>query len=289
MYRQLDDEKYTRLRKELLRDKGSNLQREFIEAARSDDQFVGFIRKDNDVGTEGEKEVLILDERLTEHEYKEPPKDTEQGMYEAWKDVPPETACRVTFWGEVTLRHIEHRCIKGSYLAANGGSLSGGLERIDKVLLGNGKKEIDSCVRTILRRMSGLPEARGNISVYVNCPFGRAWWRMRWTKEVCEATGAAHSGIIKLLHHNKQEYWETLVRLVISKNSTLGDHKVRNVLIQSLAEIPESDKRVSILKSKNLKSVCRLLSVRCAWQELGILEVDELKTLIGEEINSISD
>lgn len=293
MYKRLDDEKYTGLRKALLKQKGSDLQREFLKVARSDDEFFHFVR--SQVDTKGEKETPLLDETLTEHQYKEPTKDTEERMYKIWKDVPPETACRVTFWGEVTLRHIENNRIQSSYLAANGGALSGGFERIDKALSNGGdEKEIDSCVRTMLRRMSGLPEARGNISVYVNCPFGCAWWRERLTDEVCDIIDKSSSrskssrdGILNLLRL-EQEYWETLVRLVISRNSVLGDRNVRDVLIWSLAETLEVDKKNSVLKSQNLKSLCRLLGVRCAWQELGILESAELKILIDNEISSIA-
>ena len=293
MYKRLDDAKYTGLRKALLRQKGSDLQREFLKSARSDGQFLHFVR--GQVGTRGEKEASVFDEKLTEHQYKEPTKDTEQRMYKIWEDVPPETACRVTFWGEVTLRHIENERIQSSYLAANGGALSGGLERIDRVLSSSGtEKDIDSCVRAILRRLSGLPEARGNISVYANCPFGCAWWRERFADEVCDIIDKSSSrsktsrdGILNLLRQG-QEYWETLVRLVISRNSVLGDRNVRDVLIWSLAETLKSDKENSVLKSQDLKSLCRLLGVRCAWQELGILEPEELKILIDNEISSMA-
>lgn len=293
MYKRLDDAQYTGFRKTLLKQKGSDLQQEFLKVARSDDQFLDFVRRQ--VETKGEKEAAVFDERLTEHQYKEPTKDTEQGMYKVWKDVPPETACRVTFWGEVTLRHIEYGLIQSSYLAANGGALSGGLERIDRALSSSGtEKDIDSCVRAILRRMSGLPEARGNVSVYVNCPFGCAWWRERLADEVCEIivksssrSEASRDGILNLLRFG-QEYWETLVRLVISRNSVLGDRNVRDVLIWSLSEILKLDKENGVLKSQNLKSLCRLLGIRCAWQELGIFEPAELKSLIDNEISSMA-
>lgn len=293
MYKRLDDAKYTGLRKALLKQKGSDLQREFLKVARSNDQFLDFVR--SQVDTKGEKETAVFDERLTEHQYKEPTKDTEQRMYKIWDDLPPETACRVTFWGEVTLRHIENERIQSSYLAANGGALSGGLERIDRALSSSGnEKDIDSCVRAILRRMSGLPEARGNVSVYVNCPFGCAWWRERLADEVGDIIDKSSSGsktsrdgILNLLRQG-QEYWETLVRLVISRNSVLGDRNVRDVLIWSLAETLKSDKDNSVLKSQNLKSLCRLLGIRCAWQELGILEPDELKILMDNEISVLA-
>jgi len=285
MYKRLDNEQYTKLRRELLKKEGSALQTELLEAVRTDASFLKFMR--DRVGTKGEEEASLLHEKLTEHQYKDPTKDTSKAIYKTWKDVPPETACRVTFWGEVTLLHIESKCIRSSYLAANGGSLPGGLERIDKALSSRGsEKEIDSCVRAILRRMSGLPEARGNISVYVNCPFACAWWREQFAEEVCSNTEASRDMILNLLRSG-QEYWETLVRLVVSRNSILGDRVVRDALIWSLSVTFKTDKENRVFKAQKLKDLCRLLGVRCAWQELGIFKPIELKVLIDKEILSM--
>ena len=241
MYKQLNVEEYTKFRKSLLRVKGSKQQREFLYAAQNNDKFVEFVR--SSVCTEGNTNIPLISENLSENEYKDSPIDTEVKLYSAWDKITPETACRVSFWGEVTLRHIEEgesdRLIKAYYLAANGGSLPGGQERIDRSLSDQGSiKEIDTCVRTILRRMSGLPEARGNRTQYVDCPFGRAWWRIRLSNEIAEES-LMHVNKIRNLLHLQQAYWEELVTLVVSRNSILGDRKVRDALIWSLAEILE--------------------------------------------------
>ena len=300
MYKQLNVEEYAKFRKSLLREKGSNQQRDFLYAAQNNDGFVEFVR--NSVCTEGNIEIPVISENLSESEYKECPIDTEVKLYTAWEKITPETACRVSFWGEVTLRHIEEgkndRLIKAYYLAANGGALSGGQERIDKSLSNQGSiKEIDSCVRTILRRMSGLPEARGNRTQYVDCPFGRAWWRTRLSNEIADES-LIHVDKIRNLLHLQQVYWEELVTLVVSRNSILGDRKVRDALIWNLAEILEKknkakdhndeDHNYIVLKSTYLRVLCRLLGIRCAWQEMGILELVEIKELIGDEIESLN-
>ena len=284
MYKQLDRVGYTALRKRLLREKGSGDQQNLLEIAKRNDDFVGFVRSQS--GVEGDKEVGIFGEVLTEGMYKEPPKDTEKEIYEMWKELTPEVACRVAFWGEVTLRHIEAGRIDACFLAANGGNLPGGAERIDKALESGSDKEIDSCVRAILRRMSGLPEARGNISVYVNCPFGCAWQRSKMAEEVAAATGKSYDSIAKLLRL-KQDYWERLVRLVVSRNSVLGDRNVRDALVCVLAEKLEKDSKHAVLEPKNLERICRLLGVQCAWRELGIFAVGELKGIIDEVISSV--
>lgn len=289
MYKRLNDEAYTRLRKSLLKEKGSDVQRRFIEAARFSDTFVTFVRKDHKVSAEAGEDLSLLDEKLAEGDYQEPTAYTEKKIFELWRGIPKATACRITFWGEVTLRHIESGYIEASYLAGDRQSHSG-TARIMDALKGNGDPvKIDRCVLTILRRMSGLPEARGNISLYVNCPFACAWWRGLWSAEVSKTTGEKRESILSFLRW-KQECWETLVRFVVSRNSVLGDSRVRDVLIWSLMQKKKmlddsgSGDGYELFESKTLRAICRSLGTRCAWQELGILDIDELKPLVDGEL-----
>ncbi len=290
MYKRLDDEAYTRLRKSLLKKEAEDWRRDFLTAALSNEDFLNFMRDVRVTGVGGEEELDVLG-KLTESEYNNPPDDTEQDLYEKWKDVPPETACRVTFWGEVTLNHIEKGAIQACYLAA-GTDTARGADRIRQVLSGNG--EIDSCVRTILRNLSGIPEARGNISVYVNCPFSRAWWRVRLAHEVHEAVKEIFgredpSDFEKIVHllRWKNEGWETIMRWVISRNSVLGDTKTRDLLVWILAEkLADTEPKTSftLLQSASIKKICRVLGVRCAWQELSMLDVEELRDVIEKDV-----
>ena len=289
MYKRLDDEAYTRLRKSLLKKEAEGWRRDFLASALSNEDFLDFMQ---DVRTtKAGKEKLDVLGRLTESEYNNPPDDTERDLYEKWKDVPPETACRVTFWGEVTLNHIERGAIQACYLAA-GTDTARGVDRIRKVLSGNG--DIDSCVRTILRNMSGIPEARGNISVYVNCPFSRAWWRVRLAHEVYEMVKIIFGRkdpnnfekIVRLLRW-KNEGWETIMRWVISRNSVLGDTKTRDLLVWILAEkLSSTEPKTSftLLESVTIRKICRVLGVRCAWQELSMLDVEELRDVIEKDL-----
>ena len=204
-YEEFDDASYTSLRKSLLRSKGSGKQRKLLEVLRSSRDYSEWIRAQ--INIESGSSLPILEEAMTESEFKEPPRSTEKQIFESWQSIPPASACRVTFWGFMTLRHIEEGIIQSSFLAANGGT--SGLERIDRVLKLKEEDEgvnkaIDDAVRTVLRRMSGLPEARGNRSVYVNCPFARAWWRRYLANEVCENTDAKLTDVVKVLGHSQQ-------------------------------------------------------------------------------------
>ena len=292
-FKQFNAEEYAAFQRNLLKKKGSGMQRAFINAAKENKRFVYYVREK--VSTDGIKEIPIISEPLSESEYKDCPIDTEVKLYDTLANITPETACRVSFWGEVTLEHIEgsdegenQRRIQAYYLAANGGTMPGGLARIDKALSDQGsEKDIDGCVRTILRRLSGVYE-RGNRTQYVDCPFGRAWWRIRLSNEIAGSSGMPVHSIRQLLHET-QTYWEKLVDLVVSRNSILGDQKVRDALIWTLAEIRVNEgKDNKMLKTDSLVVLNRLLGIRCAWQELGILDLSEIKQLIVGEIRSLT-
>ena len=275
-YEAFEGASYTALRKRLLRCKGSEDQQEFLTVLRSSSDFPDWMRKQ--VNIEQGESLPILEEPLTEAEFQEPPKSTEKQIFDTWKSIAPADACRVTFWGFMTLRHIESSIIQSSFLAVNGGSSLTGLERIDRALKERNEKDLDSVVRRALRLMSGLPEARGNRSVYVNCPLARAWWRRYLADEICERTGAVLTNVLKVLGHS-QQYWEELINLVVSRNSVLGDVKIRTALIWALSEFVNEDEAKYLFQGKAIKRLQRLIGIRLAWQELGVFSTVELKQL----------
>ena len=287
------DDDYTSLRRDLLRVKGSNLQKKFLEVTRDSASFVAWIEKYIRLKKNGDPFDVQEEEQLSEQEYKEPPKNIEKVLFERWHDLTPAQASEETFWGCVTLEYIKEGIIQAPYLAANGGSLPGGLERIDEVLAGKKgeeeSKSIDSIVRTILRRFGGLPEARGAKSVYVNCPFARAWWRGYVAREVCKATEANYGKVVDTLRAS-QEFWERLIVLIVSRNSVLGDTNVRTALIWALSELVEGknedENKKQLFQVKTLKNISRQIGIRSAWQEMGIFPVEELKRIMDQQFLS---
>ena len=276
-YKQFNDASYTALRKNLLRTKGSDEQKKFLKVLRSSTDYSAWMKKR--VKIAAGDDLPILEENLTEAEFTKPPKSTERQIFEFYESIPPASACRVAFWGFMTLRHIEKGRIQSSFLAADSGSPPSGLARIDQVLRDGSDKEIDGTVRRALRHMSGLPEARGNRSVYVNCPFARAWWRRYLARQVCDNTEAQLTAVAKVLGYS-QEYWEGLINLVVSRNSILGDGKVRTALIWALSESVNEDEKNPLFKARSLQKMRRLIGVRSASQELGVFSVAELKNLM---------
>ena len=188
-YKRFSDVDYTKFRRVMLRKKGGERQKEFLESVRNSKDFVSYIRQG--VPSTGSQEMPISSDSITEDEFKNPPPDTEIRLYKLWSGLTPWIACKFSFWAHLTCRYIEDGKIKSAYLAASSDRKCG-LERIDRALDGVTKKdknvemEIDKCVRTVLRQLGGLPEARGKRTVYVNCPFARAWWRESMVRQVSQ-------------------------------------------------------------------------------------------------------
>ena len=282
-YLELKDSDYTQLRKDLLKEKGSPLQRELLEATKDGSDFVSWIEKKVDVEDQAKDQPFdSLADRLTEAEYKDLPQSEEKKLFDKWASLTPAQASQETFWGYVTLEHIRRGVIRASYLAANRGNLSSGLGRIEKALADGPDKAIDAIVHTILRHLSGLPEKRGSKSVFVNCPFARAWWRGYVAKEVCNTTGADFDKVAKTLRVS-QDYWEMLIVLIVSRNSVLGDTNVRTALIWALSELVENKNQKRLFIGKALRNISRQIGIRAAWQELGMFSIDDLKQIIEQQ------
>ena len=303
-YRELRDTDYTSLRRRLLRKKGGRTQVEFLQAVRAGNSaFLDYMSR---VGRDGDVPPPALAGRLTEFEFRMPPSDTEQAVYKVLADLSPATACRSAFWAGYTCDSIERDQIKAVYLAANGGNLSGGAARIDRALQvraesdseavgasggnndeqgqnGPGAKLVDDCVRTVLRRMGGIPEARGKRTVYVDCPFARAWWR-EWIVEEVAGGDEDIARLVGSVLRINQTYWEKIVDRIVSRNSTFGAVEVRRVFLLTLAlevESAREDGRVSRLeKPKHLIRSCRRVAAHQGMRELSLLGPQTLEELM---------
>lgn len=280
-YREFNDADYTNLRKDLIREKGSELQKEFLHILKDSNQFTAWLEERVKIEEEGVDFDLVVD-ALSENEFKDLPALMEKELFGKWKAITPAQACRATFWGYMTLRHIKESKISSYYLAAKGGTLPGGLERIDAALRDGGAKGIDDIVRTALRRLSGLPGVRGNRTVYTDCTFARAWWRGHITREICEETPAAAEKITEILRVN-QTYWENFINPAVSKNSVFGDTKIRASLIWALSDLLDDENKKPLFVAKNLEKIIKRVGVRLAWQELAVFPSKELKALFEKE------
>ncbi|MDD9982586.1 MAG: hypothetical protein OXU81_14720 [Gammaproteobacteria bacterium] len=278
-FKELKDSDYTQMRRNLLRFKGSDHQKEFLLKVRDSAAFLECFASIPTVGT---TDAALAPYPMTEDEYKDPPSDTEHTLYTAWSALTPSTACRSTFWANLTLAHVREGLVQSVYLAANGGNLPGGAERIDFVLrdaTAQGPKRIDSCVRTVLRRLGGLPEVRGNRSVFVDCPFARAWWRERMVAQA--GNGDEQRAVrVRRVVRIHQTYWEKLVDRIVFRNSTFGSTNIRNALLRALAEFLQANPESSLGTSKSLQRLCRRATAYQGSIELSVLSDAELEALM---------
>lgn len=279
-WRELDDASYSELRHELLSAKGSEVQRDFLESLKGSSAFSSLIRGKVEF-TEGDDPPTI-ETQLTESEFVKPPASTEQNFYRIWRTITPAQASRTTFWGNVMLQNIEAGRIEPCFLISSGTPSAGAMGRIFDVLRTGNDKQIDDLVRRCLRHFSGLPE-RGSRSVYVNCPLAKAWWRCYLAYEICDCSQASFKEIHRVLR-TSQEYWERLIVLVVSRNSIVGDSKVRSALIWALSELDREKAPDDVFIVKGLERIGRAIGIRLAWQELGVLSVSEIKDVMHEEI-----
>ena len=284
--RQLQDIAYTKFRRILLKTKGSDKQKVFLEHVRDTNSFIALMSK---IETVGNVDMDLTPWPLTESEFKDPPIDTERAIYKSWSRIPPAVACRSTFWACLTLEHIRHGRIQSVYLAANGGALSGGAERIDLVLndsTARAPQRIDSCVRTVLRRLGGLPEVRGNRSVYVDCPFARSWWRERMAREAARDDPHLLVCARTILRLN-QTYWEKFIDRVVFRNSTFGSVNIRNAFICALGDRFVSNPSSNLRETKTLQRLCRRATAYQGSLELSILKDEELDNLMRSIVESV--
>ena len=236
-YSELNREDYLRFQTFVLREKGGDHQREFLEVAEDNEQFLAFIEARVRV-IEGNPCPLFVG-ALTESSFRELTADQERSMYEAWSALKPRTACRVSFWAKLTLEHIRSGKIReASWLASNGGSADSGAERIDRALnldSDDSSKAIDGCVRTMFRRMSGLPLVRGNRSVFRDPPFARAWWRERLVARILGRAAVQSREELLSVVRRSPEYWERLVTMIVSRGSVFGSVQVQDAIVNGLA------------------------------------------------------
>ena len=279
VYKQFIDADYTRLRKSLLKTKGGDVQKEFLRKTNNQSEFLSIFR---DVGTQGNASPSLLTIPLSEPEFKHPPPDTEQTIYENWRTLPAGTACRSTFWAFLTTEHLKQNIIEPVFLAANG--IYGGAERIDRALsdtTSKASKQVDDCVRTVLRRLGGLPEARGNRSVYVDCPFARAWWRERMVQQAADQDKLLTRRVRNALRQS-QTHWEKLIDRIVFRNSTFGARNIRNAFILAWSKLVQDVSDEKHITANDLKRLCRRASAIQGTRELSVLPSEALVELMGE-------
>ena len=133
-----------------------------------------------------------------------------------------------------------------------------------------------------MRNLSGLPEARGNRSVYVDCPFARAWWRQRLVTRVLGHGDTVPNSAVRYVVRINKGCWERLTTLIVSRNSVFGSDIVQDALVASLAKFLDAEPDSPLRTQQHLGAALRRMSAVTAGRELGILDFAELMDLATE-------
>ena len=297
-WRCLDASAYAKFRAELLAEKGSVRQVEFLDGVKDGDEFLQEMNALPRAGTT-EVELLPKPKRFLEGQFREPPRETEELIYEHWHGLVPAIASRTAFWAHVTLRHVSEGIVDPKFLAGNGVSGQTGATRIDRALARGEETpeksnlQIDNCVRSVFRHLGGLPQARGNKSVFVDCPLSRSWWRERLACRVAKRTNLEKDEVAKVLRKTKA-HWEAVVKTMVSRNPILGIESAQDALAASLPKLITCEETAGKEKevypaASHVEDVCQSMCFAAASLELGILEFKEILSITNSLVNKKLD
>lgn len=251
--------------------RGNDDQREFLRlAAGEGTEFCSEVRS---WGLRPGRTPPVTDTRLSERELADPPWSTERSIAATWADLPVNLAARPETWTRIHVEMIEQGRIRSSYLAAN--NTESGRGRIVQALKGKDPQQVDACVRTVLRRLGGVIEARANRTSFLDCPMARAWWRHRYATEAYNAFGR-HTVEALSAALRPTFRWEALVEAMVSKLTVIGDSTIRAAIVQCLADGAGGTGR-------EVADMLVWIGRRTTVEALGALGPDYVRLLVAEQ------
>lgn len=219
--------------------------------------------------------------RFSESELSGPPLSTEKSLAETIGDIPPRQAALPAFWASYNLELLRRGVIESPCHFAKpvgSGPATTGRETLERALLGNSKKrkkELDACIRTLCRQMlGGVPEERGQVSVYLDPRIARAWWRGRVIRQTVEDLGIDPVPVWDTLRKSGAP-WEELVQHVVRKLTHVGERTIRSALVARFVEMKliEDD---SPTRRKRTAALLAATGQRVAGRSLGVLSASEV-------------
>lgn len=277
-YLRFEEGAYRGRLKVLLEVKGGPLQKELLWTLRDRRAFVDYMFG---IPVEGVREVPLWDRSISEADFRELSPELESDLYRRWVRLPAEITSRSGFWGYLTTCHIRAGTIDSTHLAAT--NHLPGTSAIDQALADDVPLGIDRCVRTALRRMGGLPSARGHRSVYVDCMFARAWWRERLVED---ATSELAARVRALFRVRGKSLWEDLISGLTNEHAipVFGSlevpNDVRSALFLSLARHLARDPNSPLAQSHQLQRVFQQIATYQGTPSLGPASDPELANVL---------
>ncbi|MDD9875080.1 MAG: hypothetical protein OXU22_06035 [Gammaproteobacteria bacterium] len=277
-YKKIDEKVWQDFGKSILAEKGSEKQREFLDACRAGkDDFLRYVRDiyavDNNVI--GEQDVGFK-HRFSKGEFRHVPKDTQQVIWNAFKDIPVDDVSSCGFWGHVVITMIDDGLIEPEFLASGlNGDTDTGSYVIDKALQSNDKKQIDGCARRILRSLCN-PAPRGKRIVFDDFYLGRSFWRWCWSERMSTIIKLQRDEILKILDEN---YYAPFSAKMHTGRSYISAENILGGLLLYLKGV--NKKKVG---GKRLGKIIDSISRLSAWKAIEI----QSPSLNKKEIQTIS-
>jgi hypothetical protein len=264
-YTKIDEGGWNNFGKQLLVNKGSNEQIEFLQACKNGkNDFIKYLN----IKLLGNENIIIkgesvfFDYKFTEAEFRFPPRDTQKIIWNVFKDIHKENMGLCGFWGYIVIQMIKNDCITPDYLASNlNGVNETGIYMLDSAISSQDDKKIDECVRRVLRSMSN-PAPRGKRIVFNDFYLGKAYWRWSWADKMSNEISVSFDNILKIF--DETSYTDFAAKMhtgksYISQTTTLGG------LLLFLQE--------NNLKGK-LKKVIDTISYLSAWKAIEAQSAD---------------
>ena len=257
--------------------RGGAKQRDFIRLVAEDQEgFCSYVRS---WGLTTGSSPPVTDMRLSEREFVNPPWSTECAIASTWASLALSQAARPETWTRINVGMMENGRIKSSFLAASNTGESG-RSRIARALQETDPQVIDSCVRTILRRLGGVIE-RANRTAFLDCPLAKTWWRHYFAREA-HSTFGRHSVEVLSTALRPTYRWERLVEAMVSKLTIIGDRAIRPALVECFAEGAGS-------AGQEVADMLAWVGRRSTIQALGALGPEYVMQVLGQQFLGSSE
>jgi hypothetical protein len=269
-HKRIDERVYLKFGKNLSQEgkekKVLDNQIEFLQACRDGkDSFLQYLDENllNEEGSMVNSKGIFFNHKFTEVEFRFPPVDTQEVIWNTFKNVSKQNMSSCGFWGAVIIDMIKHDCITPDYLASNvNGVNETGVYMLDSALNSNDGKKIDDLVRRVLRSIGCPPAGRGKRLIFSDFYLGKAYWRWCWSNKMSNEISLSFNEILNTLDekgyaafsekmHSKKSY--------ISHTNVLGGlllflNKNPSTLVKNTEKIIDNISYLSIWKAIEIQS-----------------------------------
>ena len=262
-YYSLDEERWAGFGRNILKEKGSEKQKELLQVCRAGKyDFIKYMRG-HSLHTEDNN--IPIEYKFSEREFLYPPQDTQRIIWDKCQDISAETMASCNFWGYIIINMIKDDFIEPQYLAAElNGETKTGIYTIDNALM-SGEESMDKCVRRILRSMCN-PIPRGKRIVFNDFYLGKAYWRWHWANKMSKIINLKFEKILEIFD---ESYYAEFSAKMHSGKSYISSKNIFGGLLLYL----QSNQQGKIT-SDQLKKLIDKISYLSAWKAIEAQEPD---------------